>query len=125
MLRSSLNDSFSDIEGLYRAIYPPQIADIYWKANGQLSSAAFKDRRGLSVERGAERSDEQVKQHMSLYFTGLIYRVFVKDCNDINAVVKYLPSRNNVYHSEIHGSENQVVLSQSQAKHLAQKAVCV
>ena len=42
---------FDMYERLYRAVYPPNIMPLFWKEDGQLSSAAFKDKKGLSVER--------------------------------------------------------------------------
>lgn len=42
--------NFSQNEFLLRAVYPENIKPFYWK-NGHLSSAAFKDKNGLSVDR--------------------------------------------------------------------------
>ncbi len=51
-------DEFNDDEKLYRAVYPPEIFDLFWKKDGTLTSAAFRDKRGLSVERGFYREDD-------------------------------------------------------------------
>lgn len=42
--------NFSQNEFLLRAVYPENIKPFYWK-NVHLSSAAFKDKNGLSVDR--------------------------------------------------------------------------
>ena len=110
-------------EKLYRAVYPPEIAPMFWKANGQLSSAVFKDKRGLSVERSGGRQEVRILEYMRKFFDGLIISVNVRDCMSCNAYVKYLPTNRSAYHSEIHGSLNRVLLSPSQCKYLARVAV--
>ena len=55
-----MDNTFEPSEKLYRAVYPPEIADIFWKRDGSISSAAFADPHGLSVDRGDYRDDEVV-----------------------------------------------------------------
>ena len=98
---------------------------MFWKKDGSVSSAAFADAKGLSVNRGNFRPDEEVISEMEKHFQGHILSLYVKNCFDIGAVVKYLPSKNNPYHSEIHGSESTPLLSKSQRRFLAQKAVII
>ena len=117
-----MNDIFEKDEKLYRAVYPPERAMIFWKSDGTLSHHAFEDPRGLSVERGDYRTDEAVCVNMRRRFQGLIARLYVRDCVDVDALVKYLPSRGNPYHTEIHGSSNTKLLSKHQCLHLAKKA---
>ena len=118
-----MDNTFPDTEKLYRAVFPPEMAAMYWKKDGSLSSAAFADPKGLSVERGNYRSDKDVAESMQERFQGRIIYVFSKNCKDVGAFVKYLPSRSSAYHSEIHGSETTVLLSKSQRNALARKAV--
>ncbi len=118
-----MDDSFANTEKLYRAVYPPEIADIFWKTDGSISSAAFADPKGLSVDRGNYRTDDKVIESMRSRFAGHIVSLYVKNCNDVNALVKYVPSRVNKYHSEIHGSDTSPLLSKSQRRHLARSAV--
>ena len=99
-----MDATFSDKESLLRAVYPPARKPIFWQ-NGKLSSAAFKDKKGLSQR-----------------FVGFIVYVTVSDCKKVNAYVKYCPSSNNKYHSEIHGSEKSVELNNIQAFILARSA---
>lgn len=118
-----MDDMFKKDEKLYRAIYPPEIMDLFWKKDGSLSSAAFADARGLSVDRGNYRPDSEVIQDMRQRFTGRIISLYVKNCIDIGAVVKYTPTKLNIFHSEIHGSAASPLLSKSQRRFLAGKAI--
>jgi hypothetical protein len=120
-----MDNTFKDTEKLYRAIYPPEVMNMFWKRDGSLSSAAFADPRGLSVDRGDFRSDEEKVKDMSRRFTGNIVSLYAKNCFDTGAVIRYLPSEANRYHSEIHGSEENILLSKYQRRILAQKAVLV
>ncbi|MBS5401659.1 hypothetical protein [Bifidobacterium sp.] len=116
-----MDATFSDKESLLRAVYPPARKPIFWQ-NGKLSSAAFKDKKGLSVERTYDRTIEEAALSMSQRFVGFIVYVTVSDCKKVNAYVKYCPSSNNKYHSEIHGSEKSVELNNIQAFILARSA---
>jgi len=121
-----MTEQFDEYERLYRAVYPPEIMPMFWKENGQISSAIFKDKKGLSVELLGDRTEGVVIRDMHYFFYGTIISVLVKNCTECKAVLKYLPSKRSRYHSEIHGAEDRILLSQSQCKHLAQNAiVCV
>ena len=120
-----MDSSFRNEEKLFRAVYPPEKAELFWRFDGRVSSAAFADPNGLSVDRRGNRSIEQATSAIQERFTGKVVFVRVKNCTEIGAVVKYLPSNRNLYHSEIHGSETAVLLSKSQRRHLADRAVIV
>lgn len=117
-----MTEQFETYEKLYRAVYPPDIMPVFWKENGEISSAVFKDKKGLSVERAGRRGEEEVVTNMRVYFHGLIISLFSEDCTACGAVLKYLPTKRSIYHSEIHGSEDRILLSQSQCKYLAKAA---
>ena len=119
-----MNNSFLSHEKLYRAVYPDAM---FWKANGKISSAAFLSRKGgCSVDRGDFRNDKDVVLDMrQRNFKGSIVAVTVQNCNDVEAVPVYAPSKNNIYHSEIHGSNENITLTAGQRKHLANSAVIV
>lgn len=123
VLANSMDDRFENTEKLYRAVYPPQVADIFWKRDGSISSAAFADPKGLSVDRGGGRSDEEAVADMRGRFAGHIISLYVKNCRDCKAVVRYMPSRQNRYHSQIHGGDDTILLSKSQRRALAKCAV--
>ena len=118
-----MTEQFDEHERLYRAVYPPEIMPMFWKENGQISSAVFKDKKGLSVERSGDRIEETVIGDMRLFFYGTIISVLVSNCTECKAVLKYLPSKRSRYHSEIHGAEDRILLSQSQCKYLAKRAM--
>lgn len=117
-----MNEEFGINEMLYRAVYPPEIMRMYWKENGEISSAVFKDKNGLSVERAGGRNEKEIIIQMRMFFYGAIIGLMAGDCTACGAVLRYLPSKRSKYHSEIHGSEERIVLSQSQCKHLAKVA---
>lgn len=114
-----MDNTFCNDEKLYRAVLP---LEMFWKSNGKLTSAAFKDRHGLSVERGYYRKDDVVVENIRKNLTGSIISVNVGQCRSTDALVRYLPSKNNQYHSEIHKSENEKLLSAKQCKYLAERA---
>ena len=118
-----MDNNFKSSEKLYRAVYPPEVADIFWKIDGSISSAAFADPKGLSVDRGNDRGDNEVVNDMCKRFKGHIVSLYVKNCFDVQATVLYTPSHSNPYHSEIHGSSASPLLSKSQRRHLAKCAV--
>ena len=117
-----MDNTFKLTEKLYRAVYPPEVADLYWKKDGSISSAAFADPKGLSVDRQGNRDEGDVIDHMRQQFNGHILSIYVKTCESIGAVVRYLPSKQNCYHSEIHGSQDTVLLSKAQRRYLASHA---
>lgn len=117
-----MDSSFDGAERLYRAVYPPSHPGMFWKKDGTISSSAFSDPKGLSVERGYYREPEEIIDKMRRTFTGCIVSLSVQNCRDVEAVVKYLPSKTNEYHSEIHGSDTKVQLSKSQRLQLARVA---
>ncbi|MBQ7635815.1 MAG: hypothetical protein IJS80_00770 [Lachnospiraceae bacterium] len=120
-----MKEQFEINEMLYRAVYPPEIMPMFWKENGELSSAVFKDKKGLSVERAGDRDEKTTLTQMRMFFYGTIVGVLAGDCKTCGAELRYLPTKRSKYHSEIHGSENRVMLSQAQCKYLASVArVC-
>ncbi len=116
-----MDDRFQDDEKLYRAVLP---TGMYWKEDGSLSSAAFDDKAGLSVDRGYYRTDEEASAFMRKSGKrGSIFRFLVRDCREKEIVVKYIPLPDNEFHSEVHGSEEKPKLTRSQCRHLARVAV--
>ena len=115
-----MDNKFENDEKLYRAVLPKPI---FWRKDGKVSSAAFKDKNGLSVERGNNRKDMEVVNNMKKSFFGDFVYVTVGSCKECNSIVKYFPSSRSIYHSEIHRNENIKLLTQSQAKYLADNAI--
>ncbi len=115
---------FDEMELLLRAVWPANQRPNFWR-NGKLSSAAFKDKNGLSVNRVYDQSLQESINFIRKTLTGVIVSLTVKDCNTVQAYVKYCPSSTNKYHSEIHGSKTEIMLSDTQALSLARKAILV
>lgn len=116
-----MDGTFNENEQLLRAVWPANRRPDFWE-NGRLSSAALKDKRGLSVNRTYDLPLENAVLIMSEQFSGLIVSISVAACNAVDAYVKYCPSQTNVYHSEIHGSPTEVMLNDTQAFLLARQA---
>lgn len=117
-----MDNTFSDREKLYRAVFPESYKQMFWRKDGTVSSAAFADEEGLSVERGDFRDDKSVIEEMRKFFRGSIISLTVEQCRNVDAIVKYRPSKRSEYHSEIHGSEEKPLLSKSQRRKLATAA---
>lgn len=120
-----MDATFDERELLMRVVLPPGRRPDFWR-NGRVTPAVFKDKKGLSVSRSGDRSHEEtVNQTAKQKLTGPIISVTVSDCHDkeVNAYVFYLPSCDNKYHSEIHGSLDQKLLSEEQAILLSRKSV--
>lgn len=117
-----MDNTFTDSEKLYRAVFPESYREMYWRKDGTISSAAFMDSEGLSVERGDFRSDEEVIRKMQEFFRGCIVSLTVEQCKNVDAVIRYMPTKRSKYHSEIHGSDEKKLLNPSQRKKLASVA---
>lgn len=114
-------------EKLFRAI--KRSTPVLWdNEKNKPSSAAFKDSNGVSVDRDADRSNDQIKESFSLRFGGegnirsVIY-VLASTClnHDINVEASPLPD--NEFHAEIFRSADNRPLSNSQAKYLASNCI--
>lgn len=119
-----MDASFDDREELPRAVWPPDRRPDFW-VNGRLSSAALKDKRGLSVDRTFNRSLDDAVAFMRTRLQGRIVVLPVSLCLSVQACLWYRPSAGNAYHSEIHGSETEIELSDVQALLLARAAELV
>lgn len=115
---------FEDEELLLRAVLPANQRPRFWK-DGKLSSAALKDRRGLSVDRTYDRALEESVTFMLGHLTGNVVALTQDACKSVDAIINYLPSMTNKYHCEIHGSKEQKVLSPHQAHVIAGSAKLV
>lgn len=116
-----MDGTFDDRELLLRAVFPANRRPDFW-LNGRLSSAALKDKRGLSVDRTYDRPLGDAVSAMTRRLHGAIISISVASCNAVQAYVKYAPSHTNLYHSEIHGSRTQIELDDLQALILARNA---
>lgn len=120
---NSMEQIFKDRNILLRAVCPKKRMPFFWKPDGTLSSAAFKKKDGLSVTCTNITDLAKSLVFMVEKYTGKIVSVTAQDCESVNAVLLYLPSKTNKYHSEIHGSKEQKQLSEYQAKMLVKRAI--
>ncbi|WP_295154748.1 hypothetical protein [uncultured Brachyspira sp.] len=114
-------------EILYRKIHPKAI---FWDDdNNRPSSAAYKDKNGLSVDRLGDREENEVINSFIKRFgidkVRSVVKVSVAICKELELYPIYKPSLNNKYHAEIHDSENSVLISSSKAKKLAENVKIV
>ena len=115
-----MNANFALTELLLRVVRPD---GVYWKEDGTLSSAAFKDPNGLSVNRTGDNTlSEAVEIMKATPLIGTIVYVTVPDCYDVEAAIIYAPIEGDIYHSEIHRNQDVVPLNKRQAKRLAERA---
>ncbi len=83
-----MTEQFEVNEKLFRAVYPPEIMPLFWKENGEVSSAVFKDKKGLSVERAGNRDELTIVDSMRRFFYGVIVSVRTQDCWACRAVLE-------------------------------------
>lgn len=120
-----MNNTFSEDEKLYRAVYPPAMNQMFWKDDNHVSSAVFLDKKGLSVERGNHRSDETVVSDMKKSFIGRIIYITAALCKKVNIQILYKPTKRSIYHSELHGGNSHIILSSSQRRFLSENCTLI
>ena len=125
-----IDQNFTDEqELLFRAVWSPEVKPNLWLSmegeKPRLSSAAFTDPRGCSVDRQANRSVKESVAFMKKRLHGLIFAVDVKTCMDVKAIIATLPSATNPYHCEIIKSKEHRQLDSLQALALARNAKAV
>src|SRR5690606_21704095 len=110
-----LNDEILGEELLFRGI----IESNWDFEHNRPSSAIFKDSKGVSVDRSANREEEVCVKFLNSkrkFFTTCSIKT--KIVRDNNAVALYKKIPDNIYHSEIHDSAEKVQLTASKAKKL-------
>ena len=84
----------NDNEHVFRALNPKKMFE---SSDGTISPAAFKDKRGLSVEIGMGRSDDEVVNSMMIYLSGNIVKIDVRVCKDVDIEI-FNDNATNKYH---------------------------
>ncbi len=117
-----LDEKILDEEYLYRGII-----DINWDfENDRPSSATFKDSKGVSVDREGDRTEDKCIEALTSKRNFLaICKVKAKQIREVNAIVKYVPLQDNIYHSEIHDSDERIQLRGKKPKKIRDKASVV
>ncbi len=105
-------------EVVHRAIKPKEL---FWnEKTGKVTSALFKDSKGVSVDINNNRTDEEVKISFLREFFNLKgdARLKAKMCRDKKCRVEADPIENNENHALILG-EVSIKLTSGQAKYLS------
>ena len=111
---SMLPSEIDSGEFLYRGVLENQ-----WdQQKNRPSSAAYKDSCGVSVNRDALIRDLQssINALLGIKPFKAVCRVMERKVRESGALTKYLPVPENVYHCEIHDSEEKISLSASKAR---------
>jgi hypothetical protein len=91
----------------------------WWNKKNKLTTAVFKDNRGVSCERNGSREDNDIKESLSntLRHRTLVgeVRVHANTCEEVKCV---LIESNNSYHVDIYGSATVKSPDEEQALHL-------
>lgn len=121
-IHETLGKEIDNDEFLYRGII-----EKFWDySNNRPSSAAFKDSKGISVDRQGLRDEklcvEKLIEKRNFFAVSKIKTEVVRN---LNAIVIYLPVDNNLYHSEIHDSIDRVKLRGSKPKKLRDSSTTV
>lgn len=82
-------------DNVFRALHPKRAFE---RPDGSISPAAFKDRQGLSVEIGLDRSDLDVVNAMHIYLNGNILKISVEVCTENDVEVYDDNNPYNKYH---------------------------
>ncbi|MCH7723614.1 MAG: hypothetical protein IIA49_13050 [Bacteroidetes bacterium] len=94
---------------------------ILWKKRySRPSSVIFSDPNGLSVERDGDRTEDKVMDFfVTNNFFGYLIKLNAGACRQVNTYPLPKPSKHSDYHSEIHDSENQILISDDKREALA------
>ncbi len=111
-------DYIEDQERLYRAI---KLFPNWWKfETNRPSSAAFKDSRGVSVDRQGNRKPDDIIDKFKIKFDlRAIVSLTAKQCRDSDTHPVPKPEPDNPDHGEIHGSPTEVTLTSGKARRLS------
>ena len=115
-----MDERFALNECLYRGLHPMWIED-----DNTVSSAAFKDSGGVSVDRDGGRCQQECVDRLLEAIPQLagVCKLSVGDVEACDAITVYRPLSDNEYHSEIHDFVGQVqIKSKSKAKKLSSKS---
>lgn len=85
----------NDAEHVYRSIHPHRN---FIKADGGISSAAFKDPNGLSVEQGLGRTDKDIVAHIrQIKLQGKVAKIPIEVCSKAKITI-FDDKAKNIFH---------------------------
>lgn len=110
--------SIGSSETLYRMVNPK----MWVTEENRISSALFKDKKGVSVDRDIERSQDEVIREFEGRGKELkgVVAIGVKECHSIPVLVSEDPIPENTYHALIVDSVEKIQLSKSKLKKIAE-----
>ena len=122
MSRKVLSPIVADEEYLYRGVSIQQ-----WDyQNNRITSAAYKDSLGVSVDRSADREESNcISRLLQMKPFVAVGRLLVGFVREEKLLVRYKPTEENSYHSEIHQSEDRIELTTGQARSLSRHSIVV
>ena len=88
-------------EWLYRAIKRSQPG---WLDYGRPTTAMFRDRNGVSVDRDGGRSEQEIRVALKDTFGNRLKgaaKVLAEDCYKVGADIEAAPSEGNIFHANI------------------------
>lgn len=91
-----MGDQLDVNEMILRAVYLASKRLGMWHGK-RITSAAFKDKRGLSVDRLYDRQVDEGVRYMHTKLRDHIVSVTVNDCNSVSAHLVYCHSPNNIF----------------------------
>ena len=119
----NFSQDFKNTESLLRGINKQPN---FWDSEeNRPTSAAFKDKKGVSVNRTGEnkqyyvQSLECLKNKLGERLRSSV-ELNVDFCIELGLHLKYCPLDDNIYHSEIHKSENEPSLTKSVSRKLSE-----
>jgi hypothetical protein len=92
-------------ESFHRAILPS--IDWWSTRDNRLTSACFKDKKGLSTDRRGNRSAEETSYFLRRHKPTAIGEAVIPEslCLDLECRIIDSPTPDNPFHTEIHGTE--------------------
>mgnify|MGYP007037379903 CR=1 FL=1 len=121
-MSNHINPVIDNTEFLYRGIIKQ-----FWNfENNRPSSAIFKDSKGVSVDRDYARNENDCVEFLQSridFFA--ICKIQTEKVRELNAIAKYIPVEDNIYHSEIHESESIAQMRGSKPTKLRDNSVVV
>lgn len=113
-------------DNLYRGIKRSQPSFI--TPRGTISSAMFKDEKGVSVDRQMGRHEEEAVQQMKDFFSNRLKGIASLPEDSIIRALAVLipaPTENNPYHAEIYRNVHKEMLSKIQQLQLADSCTLI
>lgn len=118
-----MTESFDPNEILYRGLHKMWIED-----DNTVSSAAFKDSCGISVDRDGGRNEQECIDRLLKALPKLegVCKLSCGDVSNCDAITVYCPMPDNEFHCEIHDSAEQIqIKSKAKSRKLASKSQIV